>query len=127
MPKESMRAQHMELLDHWRDQVVREDARTFDAADGGHFKMSLTGTCLGCHPNKVDFCDQCHTYPDVQPDCWNCHVDPERGDDEPHRSGFLEAAGCSALGLAGAGGARLAPPEIAASPQGKTAGASAGP
>jgi nitrate/TMAO reductase-like tetraheme cytochrome c subunit len=41
--------------------------------------MSLSQTCLGCHSNKEKFCDSCHTYSGVKPNCWNCHVVPQEG------------------------------------------------
>lgn len=72
-----MRTQHMKLLLDWRETVVRQGIRTYMASDGKEYQMSLTDTCLGCHPNKAQFCDQCHNYLDVQPDCWNCHNLPE--------------------------------------------------
>ena len=39
--------------------------------------MSLSETCMGCHSNKAEFCDRCHTYMAVAPYCWDCHVEPE--------------------------------------------------
>ena len=76
---EYMRANHMDLLVEWRETVVREGIRTWEASDGKEYNMSLTGTCLDCHSNKEDFCDQCHNYAGIQPYCWNCHVVPEGG------------------------------------------------
>ena len=72
-----MRANHMKLLDTWRDEVVREETRTYRAADGRIHNMSLTGTCLECHSNKKQFCDRCHDYSGAKPACWNCHIIPE--------------------------------------------------
>jgi hypothetical protein len=40
--------------------------------------MSLTNTCLDCHPNKDTFCDRCHNYMAVSPYCWDCHIVPEQ-------------------------------------------------
>jgi hypothetical protein len=76
MPVEYMRTSHMTLLMSWRDQVVRQNIRTWTAGDGKVYTMSLTGTCLRCHANKAEFCDRCHTYAGVAPYCWDCHVDP---------------------------------------------------
>jgi hypothetical protein len=70
-----MRADHMTLLNEWRDLVVRENQRTYTATDGTEYEMSLTKTCLDCHSNKEEFCDKCHTYADVSPYCWDCHVE----------------------------------------------------
>ncbi|MFH2011957.1 MAG: sulfate reduction electron transfer complex DsrMKJOP subunit DsrJ [Pseudomonadota bacterium] len=72
-----MRSQHMQLLDNWRNSVVREGKKTYIALDGKKYDMSLTNTCLNCHSNKADFCDKCHNYVEVTPTCWNCHVVPE--------------------------------------------------
>ncbi len=72
-----MRANHMRLLNDWRDLVVREGERTYTAADGKLYEISLTGTCLKCHSNKETFCDRCHDYAGVTPSCWNCHIIPE--------------------------------------------------
>jgi len=76
---EYMRANHMDLLVEWRETVVREGTRTWEASDGEEYNMSLTGTCLDCHSNKEEFCDQCHDYAGIQPSCWNCHNVPEGG------------------------------------------------
>jgi hypothetical protein len=78
MPTEYMRSSHMELLNSWRNSVVRDGQRIHISPDGRKFNKSLTGTCLGCHPNKEEFCDRCHNYMAVgTPDCWDCHVVPE--------------------------------------------------
>ena len=76
-PTEWMRANHMDLLLSWREEVVRTGNRTWTASDGKEYTMSLTNTCLSCHPNKANFCDQCHNYVRVSPPCWNCHNVPE--------------------------------------------------
>ncbi len=73
---EYMREFHMDLLNVWRDEVVRKGVRTYTSNTGKHFEMSLTKTCTGCHSNKAEFCDQCHDYLGVTPYCWNCHVEP---------------------------------------------------
>jgi hypothetical protein len=74
---EYMRANHMDLLDQWRDTVVREDVRTYTSETGKDYTMSLSDTCLECHSKKEQFCDACHTYSAVTPYCWDCHVIPE--------------------------------------------------
>jgi len=76
---EYMRANHMDLLDQWRDTVVREDVRTYTSEAGKDYTMSLSDTCLDCHSNKEQFCDACHNYSAVTPYCWDCHVIPEGG------------------------------------------------
>ncbi|MCB2229461.1 sulfate reduction electron transfer complex DsrMKJOP subunit DsrJ [bacterium] len=72
-----MRSNHMDLLDDWRERVVRNGERIFAAPDGQHFEMSLTNTCLDCHADKEKFCDECHTFMAVDPYCWDCHIVPE--------------------------------------------------
>ncbi len=75
--KEYMRANHMELLDTWREEVVRTGQRDFIKADGRHFNMSLTNTCMNCHSDKAKFCDQCHNYVGISNYCWDCHNVPQ--------------------------------------------------
>lgn len=76
-PAEFMRAHHMELLLEWREAVVREGRRTYVASDGREHRMSLTGTCMGCHSKKKEFCEECHNHVGAEPACWRCHVEPE--------------------------------------------------
>jgi len=71
-----MREFHMDLLNVWRDEVVRKGVRTYTSYTGKSYNMSLTKTCTNCHSNKSEFCDQCHNYLGVTPYCWNCHVEP---------------------------------------------------
>ncbi len=52
-PTEYMRTSHMQLLNDWRDSVVREGNRVFVAADGKRYNMSLTNGCLRCHKDKA--------------------------------------------------------------------------
>jgi hypothetical protein len=73
-----MRTLHMDLLNEWRDDVVRDGRRFFTTASGKKFEMSLSKTCIQCHSNKDQFCDQCHNYLAVTPYCWDCHVEPEK-------------------------------------------------
>jgi hypothetical protein len=68
---------HMHLLDKWRQMVVRDGEDTYVATDGKEYDISLTGTCLQCHSNKEEFCDRCHDYAAVTPNCWDCHNVPE--------------------------------------------------
>ena len=75
-PTEWMRANHMDLLNTWRDEAIREGKRVYRATDGRYWTVSLQETCMGCHVNKVDFCDKCHDSNNVQPYCWDCHVAP---------------------------------------------------
>ena len=81
MPKADMRTGHMQLLNDWRTQVVRNDLRVYVAEDGKQYTMSLQNECMRCHSNKTQFCDQCHTYAGLQlgsvPYCWTCHIAPK--------------------------------------------------
>ena len=74
-----MRREHMQLLNDWRNEVVRDGGRVYVTADGRRYEKSLTRTCLGCHQSKARSCDRCHDYLDVSPTCWECHVDPKEG------------------------------------------------
>lgn len=74
-PKEYMRAHHMQVLDRWRFDSVRDGKRTHVTADGRRFEKSLN-TCLGCHAQNPMFCFMCHQYANVKPTCWNCHLSP---------------------------------------------------
>ena len=76
-PTEWMRDNHMQLLDEWRNLVVRDGVHTYVAGDGKEYTISLTETCLSCHSNKAEFCDTCHEYAGISPNCWECHNVPE--------------------------------------------------
>jgi hypothetical protein len=74
-----MKANHMDLLNRWRDAVVRNGKKMYvSKAFGKSYEMSFTKTCMGCHTNRKTFCDRCHTYANVQPTCWDCHVEPKK-------------------------------------------------
>jgi cytochrome c553 len=81
MPTEWMRANHMQLLIDWRENVVRTKeqkvktsrGRDYVTPDGKTYLASLTNTCMECHSNKKEFCDKCHNYAAVAPNCWGCH------------------------------------------------------
>lgn len=90
-----MKAWHMDLLNQWRDSVVREGKRIYlptqnwpcsdDSECSGGFcqggrclyEMSLTNNCHACHRSKERFCDSCHNHLEVQPYCWDCHRAPQ--------------------------------------------------
>jgi hypothetical protein len=71
-----MRSSHMELLVLWRNSVVRDGNRVYVNSGGKQYIMSLQNTCMDCHWNKAEFCDRCHNYAAVSPDCWSCHIEP---------------------------------------------------
>lgn len=76
--KEYMRSNHMKLLDEWQNSVVRNGDRVYlsKTSCASHI-MSLTSTCMKCHDDKAKFCDRCHNYVGVSPNCWNCHIEPK--------------------------------------------------
>ena len=75
---EFMRANHMDVLDDWRLEVVRGENRFYKASDGQVYEKSLTNTCMSCHRSTEKFCSKCHDYAAVeQPNCWNCDNDFE--------------------------------------------------
>jgi hypothetical protein len=81
LPKEEIRREHMQLLDHWRDTVVRDGRRMWvNPSSGQTFNMSLSNTCLECHSNKKEFCDVCHTWASADPYCWDCHIENPKGE-----------------------------------------------
>ena len=67
--------EYMALLNEWRDLVVRDGNRVYVSHTGEEYNMSLSNTCLDCHSNKAEFCDQCHVYLAVTPYCWDCHLE----------------------------------------------------
>ena len=75
--KQYMKAEHIQILNDWRETVVRDAKRIYVNIDGKKFEMSLSNTCLDCHTEKAEFCDKCHNYASVSPYCWDCHVDPK--------------------------------------------------
>ena len=77
LPAADMRAKHMQLLNAWRDEVLRTGDRSFNVEIAGkEYQKSLMNTCMQCHTSKKKFCDQCHSYASVTPYCWDCHVAP---------------------------------------------------
>ncbi len=77
-PVDEMRSKHMQLLNQWRDEVLRTGDRSFVVEVGGKkYQKSLMNTCMKCHTSKKKFCDECHDYASVSPYCWDCHVAPE--------------------------------------------------
>jgi len=76
--KDWMRGDHMQLLNQWRDSVVRDYNRGYISnANHNRFDMSLQNGCMKCHSNKKKFCDECHNYMAVKPFCWDCHIAPK--------------------------------------------------
>jgi hypothetical protein len=76
-PTPYMRSSHMKLLETWRDEVVRQGNRIYKSTSGKEYVMSLESTCMKCHTSKAQFCDRCHNYLNVSPNCWDCHIAPK--------------------------------------------------
>jgi len=75
---EYMRANHMQLLNEWRDNVLRDADREILEIDGKKYPKGLQMACMKCHSKKEKFCDSCHTYAAVEPYCWDCHLTPDQ-------------------------------------------------
>lgn len=65
--KEYMRANHMDLFEKARVKTVRDGIRSND--------VSLKN-CQTCHKRRDEFCDRCHHYVGVKPECFECHYFP---------------------------------------------------
>jgi len=76
MPADYMRANHMQLLNEWRDNVLRDGNREILEINGVKYPKGLQTACMTCHSQKEKFCDSCHTYAAVDPYCWDCHLTP---------------------------------------------------
>lgn len=76
-PVEYMRAEHMNLLNQWRDQALRNENRVYKSSTGKEWTISLQNTCLKCHNDYAGFCEKCHIFNSVYPYCWTCHIAPE--------------------------------------------------
>ena len=72
-PREEMRKNHPALLANWRERAVRLGERLHHSDAGLDVRISLTGTCLGCHGKATEFCDKCHAQSAVALSCWQCH------------------------------------------------------
>lgn len=66
--KSWMRRNHMDFLKDQREITVREGVRV---------KEESLLNCQSCHPSREQFCDKCHGYVGVQPDCFDCHNYPK--------------------------------------------------
>lgn len=75
-PAAEMRDTHMQLLNVWRDDVLRNSDRVAVTVAGKQYRKGLQTACMQCHSNKEKFCDSCHNYAAVQPTCWDCHLTP---------------------------------------------------
>ena len=76
LPAKEMRSNHMQLLNQWRDEVLRTGDRAYFELEGKTYQKSLQNACMKCHTSKKKFCDTCHVYSSVTPYCWDCHLAP---------------------------------------------------
>jgi len=76
LPTTEMRSNHMQLLNEWRDGVLRSGDRAYFELEGKKYQKSLQNACMTCHISKKKFCDTCHVYTSVTPYCWDCHLAP---------------------------------------------------
>ncbi len=72
-----MRNKHMQLLNEWRDEALRNEHRVYVASNGKKWTISLQNTCLKCHNDYSAFCEKCHVANSVDPYCWTCHLIPQ--------------------------------------------------
>ncbi|MBF0160140.1 MAG: hypothetical protein HQL58_11525 [Magnetococcales bacterium] len=59
-----MRRNHPDFLKQMRDRTVREGVR---------IRSESLAQCASCHQSRAQFCDRCHQYAGVEPDCFTCH------------------------------------------------------
>jgi predicted CXXCH cytochrome family protein len=75
-PKDFMRRNHMELIKHQRDLTVRQGIRatsdSLAACIACHVKHDAAGKPIPVNA-EGQFCNRCHEYLAVQPDCFGCH------------------------------------------------------
>ena len=77
-PKNDIRIIHKDLLADWREAVVRKGGTIYVARNHKKYLMSLNRTCMSCHTDKGEFCDECHNYMGVTNKCWDCHIFPKQ-------------------------------------------------
>lgn len=89
-----MRTDHMDLLNHQRDETV------IDGIRGNPFSLV---DCVNCHaqttadgtPVRIDaegqFCQSCHAYAAVKIDCFTCHAALPETESESAAAGHFDA------------------------------------
>ena len=74
--RQYMLVSHQELLQRWREAVVRKGLTNYHSQTyGDEHEMSLSRSCLQCHRNREAFCDRCHAYTNAEINCWDCHLE----------------------------------------------------
>ncbi len=74
--KDFMIANHMELLNKWREMAIREGKRLYMSETYGVIYNASINECFRCHAYE-DFCEKCHEFGGVHIYCWTCHTPPE--------------------------------------------------
>ena len=59
-PVEFMRAEHMYLLNEWRDQALRYENRTYVSSTGKKWTISLQNTSLNTNSKNEENCNNSH-------------------------------------------------------------------
>ncbi|RLI82169.1 MAG: sulfur reduction protein DsrJ [Archaeoglobales archaeon] len=74
--KEYMIANHMEVLNEWREMAIREGKRIYFSKTYGVLYNGSIEECFKCHTYK-EFCEKCHEFSGVHMYCLTCHTPPE--------------------------------------------------
>ncbi len=70
---EWMVANHMELLNKFREMAIREGKRVYVSESYGIVYNASITECFRCHEYE-GFCKKCHDYTGVTVYCWTCHT-----------------------------------------------------
>lgn len=74
-PSVNMIANHPQLFNQWRDELVRNGKTVYINSEGKAIDINIE-KLAGADPSN-QFCVSCHNYAAVDPTCWDCHIGPE--------------------------------------------------
>lgn len=74
-PSVNMIANHPQLFNQWRDELVRNGKTVYINSEGKAIDINIE-KLEGADPSS-QFCVSCHNYTAVDPTCWDCHIGPE--------------------------------------------------
>ncbi|AET67340.1 hypothetical protein Desor_1700 [Desulfosporosinus orientis DSM 765] len=74
-PSVNMIANHPQMFNQWRDELVRNGKTVYVNSEGKEIDISLEK--LEGTDQSSQFCVSCHNYTAVDPTCWDCHSGPE--------------------------------------------------
>ncbi|AFQ43618.1 sulfate reduction electron transfer complex DsrMKJOP subunit DsrJ [Desulfosporosinus meridiei] len=74
-PSVNMIANHPQMFNQWRDELVRNGKTVYVNSEGKEIDISIENL-EGADPSG-QFCVSCHDYTAVEPTCWDCHSGPE--------------------------------------------------